>query len=490
MAGFAKKLMFGVGISLGLWGLTELIVGNLFLEDLRNWASPPPPKQDEITMYGNPYLIFENVPGTWSTSNQHVNFTANINSMGFRAPELSIPKPDGIRRFITTGDSSVYGFGVNDADVFSSVAATKLGYKVEPINAAVPGYSSYQSLNLLKLRGFKMQPDLLVIANIWSDNNFDAFVDKNVLALYSGYEASVSGSAKRVLARSAIYRVLDWRLRLKEHRNNIIQKRKVGWQVGSNEHIGLRRVEINDYAENLESMVQMAMSNNAEVVFVMLANEDDLNLEKNEGKAWTPYRNAMKAVAEHYGAPLIDVPRLFIQSELSRQELFLDEMHPTAKGHAIMGKALAELLQNADWSNGGTIMSKGSGKSIPQQSDPFVKGSISQAVTGLNGAEPVKISGTLKFDGYQSGIIHLDAITAQTRNPEVVNVIQLDQPGSFALPVGLPKKVTLRAYIDPEGDGPDADDVRIDLSDTIFHLDQRAANNIIIDLDSKSIQLR
>ena len=49
-------------------------------------------------------------------------------------------------------------------------------------------------------------------------------------------------------------------------------------------------------------------------------------------------------------------------------------------------------------------------------------------MTGLNGAEPVKISGTLQFNGYESGIIHLDAITAQTRNPEVVNAIKLDQP--------------------------------------------------------------
>ena len=39
-------------------------------------------------------------------------------------------------------------------------------------------------------------------------------------------------------------------------------------------------------------------------------------------------------------------------------------------------------------------MSDGTGKkSIPKQVDPFVKGSISQA-TGLNGGEPVKISGT------------------------------------------------------------------------------------------------
>ena len=77
--------------------------------------------------------------------------------------------------------------------------------------------------------------------------------------------------------------------------------RTVSWQVGSSNHIGARRVEINDYVQNLMTLVGMARENNAEVVFVMLANEDDLNLEKNEGKAWTPYRKAMKLVAETQG---------------------------------------------------------------------------------------------------------------------------------------------------------------------------------------------
>ena len=111
----------------------------------------------------------------------------------------------------------------------------------------------------------------------------------------------------------------------------------------------------------------MARENNAEVVFVMLANEDDLNLEKNEGKAWTPYRKAMKLVAETQGAPLINVPKLFIESGLSKQDLFLDEMHPTAKGHAIMGNALAKLLSDSDWMGGGSIMTTVQAKVSPNK---------------------------------------------------------------------------------------------------------------------------
>ena len=478
-----QKIIFTLCTTLGLWLTSEALVSRLYKAELDAWESPPPSKIDGApTLKGNPYLLFEFAPGVRNEQ----GVTVTINSMGMRGEDIDIPKPQGIKRFITTGDSSVFGFGVEDSEVFSQVAATNLGEDVEGLCAAVPGYSSYQSINFLRLRGLKTEPDLFVVANIWSDNNFDSFVDKDLLATTMGFEESWVGKMQRTFSNSAIFRVADWKLRVRKQQEKI---RTVSWQVGSSNHVGARRVEINDYVNNLMTLVNMAKERDAEIVFVMLANEDDLNLEKNEGKAWTPYRKAMKLVAETQGAPLINVPKLFIESGLPKQDLFLDEMHPTAKGHAIMGDALAQLLSDADWVGGGSIMTNGTGKSIPTQQDPFVKGSISQAVTGLNGGSPVKISGTVQFSGYESGIIHLDAITAQTRNPEVVNAIQLNQPGPFALPVGLPKKVTLRAYIDPEGDGPDADDVRIDLSDTIFHLDQRAANNIIVNLDTKSIQL-
>ena len=55
---------------------------------------------------------------------------------------------------------------------------------------------------------------------------------------------------------------------------------------------------------------------------------------------------------------------------------------------------------------------------------------------------------------YSSGCDH-----TQTRNPEVVNA-SIDQPGPSPYQSDT-QKVTLRAYIDPEGDGPDADDVQL-----------------------------
>ena len=61
-------------------------------------------------------------------------------------------------------------------------------------------------------------------------------------------------------------------------------------------------------------------------------------------------------------------------------------------------------------------------------------------------------------------------------------------PGQFMIPIGQPRKVILRAYIDPEGDGPDADDPLIDLGKTVLSLDQKPTQRVIIDLDAKEVR--
>ena len=219
----------------------EFLAGSIYSAELVAWESPPPPaKSGAPTLKGNPYLLFEFAPGV----RREQNVTVTINKLGLRGEEIEIPKPDGIRRFITTGDSSVFGFGVEDNEVFSKVADEILGYKAQSICGAIPGYSSFQSVNLLHLRGLSTEPDLFVIGNIWSDNNFDSFIDKELLATYTGYEQSIVGQTKRVLSRFNLYRVIDWKMRVKKRAQ---VARKVGWTLGSSEHIGARRVEINDY---------------------------------------------------------------------------------------------------------------------------------------------------------------------------------------------------------------------------------------------------
>ena len=84
-------------------------------------------------------------------------------------------------------------------------------------------------------------------------------------------------------------------------------------------------------------------------------------------------------------------------------------------------------------------------------------------------------------------MIQIDALSAG-RKKTVLNVVKIKGPGSFMIPIGQPRKVTLRAYIDLEGDGPDSSDPLIDLTKTVLSLDQNPTQKVIIDLDNKTVQ--
>ena len=72
------------------------------------------------------------------------NVHVRVNALALRGPELAEKQPNEIR-LMTLGDSSVFGFGVEEADVFGAVAASYLSSEwarpVVPVNGGTPGYT-------------------------------------------------------------------------------------------------------------------------------------------------------------------------------------------------------------------------------------------------------------------------------------------------------------------------------------------------------------
>ena len=107
--------------------------------------------------------------------------TVRFNSLGLRGPEV-LPREATEERIVTLGDSSVFGHGVAEKEVFSSVAARQLtriwNRPVTAVIGATPGHASWQSLRTLDKDGSTLQPTWVVVANIWSDifrrHDFDA----------------------------------------------------------------------------------------------------------------------------------------------------------------------------------------------------------------------------------------------------------------------------------------------------------------------------
>lgn len=367
---YPQKLILDVVFAFFFLLVIELGARIFFVEDLEKWEAPLPSfHQRNRVLQGNPYLIFEYTPGIWNEKGIQIR----INSLGLRGPEITIPKPEGVRRLLTVGDSAVFGFGVSEETVFSQVAANILNeqnteVKIESINGAIPGYSTVQSINLLELRTWQTDPDLVVVGSIASDSNYGNFVDKNLIASLMKQEQGRIAQLHRFMTFSAAYRVADWRRRVRVHANRI---KEIGNQIYATNPSGVRRVAINDYAKNLDFIIDSARKRGAEVVLVMPANENDITKRIRAKHPLDPYRKVMRETAKRHRVPLLSMVEVFQESRYPSKKLFLDPVHPSAFGHRILGAALAEILK--DWSAKKRINGERTRDKRPIYKDEFAK---------------------------------------------------------------------------------------------------------------------
>ncbi len=115
----------------------------------------------------NPYLRYELVPLV-KTAN------ISINSDGFRGPEYSIAKPANTFRIIMCGDSETFSFMLAQNDALTAQLENLLNQKpglvhYEVLNFGVEGYSIFQELEMLKTKGLKYNPDLIILNYVLND---------------------------------------------------------------------------------------------------------------------------------------------------------------------------------------------------------------------------------------------------------------------------------------------------------------------------------
>jgi lysophospholipase L1-like esterase len=92
--------------------------------------------------------------------------SVKINSLGWRSPETTRVKPEGVFRVGLFGDSFTFGWGVEEGESFAGFLREwwkARSPSVEVMNFGVPGWSPDHVLALLRNGGFEFAPDLIVI---------------------------------------------------------------------------------------------------------------------------------------------------------------------------------------------------------------------------------------------------------------------------------------------------------------------------------------
>jgi len=140
--------------SMDLYGLTGRIAG---VNPMSEWA------------VADAFCAYRTKPGQYSEDK-------TVNSQGFLStPEISLEKPEGTVRIVFLGGSSTAGTGRNLADTDTwpwqtvKMIRGQVRHRIDFINAAVGGYSSFESFGRLWSRVRHFAPDIVVVYHGWNE---------------------------------------------------------------------------------------------------------------------------------------------------------------------------------------------------------------------------------------------------------------------------------------------------------------------------------
>lgn len=266
-------------------------------------------------------------------------FLVSINSKGFRGPEFAPKTGDNIFRILALGDSSTFGWDIDFNNTYAQklermVSPVFYPKKVEVINLGVPGYDLSQMLMLLKLKGLKYQPGLVLVPSSMNDRF-------NQQALSRDLEAKNKTLRHVRLVNIASHFALF-------HLYTYI---KQYWTVnlpigGKNGHttISLDMGEaLEKYRRNLREIIVLAHKNQIKLLFIIIPIQEQLTREGPY--LLQDYQEAMRNLGKQERIPVIDLIPAFRREQA--RVLFLpdDPIHPSEAGHHLIADEIAQFLK-------------------------------------------------------------------------------------------------------------------------------------------------
>lgn len=151
-----------------------------------------------------------------------------INSLGFRSPELVVPKPPGTVRVAFLGASTTFCGEVSSNEATWPYVVWRALHEAHPdvqldyVNAAVPGYSVNSSLRNLEYRVKPLHPDVIVLYEGFNDLSYDTAA----LALRHGLTAGRADEESWLERHSVLWFLVAKNVRI--WRRQADAERKVG----------------------------------------------------------------------------------------------------------------------------------------------------------------------------------------------------------------------------------------------------------------------
>ncbi|MCM8761449.1 MAG: SGNH/GDSL hydrolase family protein [Candidatus Omnitrophica bacterium] len=320
------------------------------------------------------------------------------NSDGFRDKEYAVKKAPGVKRILVLGDSITFGYGIREnEDVFYNVLENMLnGYekgestdkKFEVIGIAAPGYNTYTELSILKKKGVKYSPDIVIFTYCLNDARDSVYSYEYAHGVRLGKSdtslVKLPSWLRRLLRRSVLYSyIADKANRLRNYLNamkesetirkasaaapeaareayskslNADVDKKLYCPAGSqwyeiyiNSHKG-RYLEVMDNII-LRDLEETARKNNFKILFVIFpAFEKETDYYPEGGRyLFTEVHATLKDLFAKHGFYVLDLKEAFQGRPFS--DVALDDCHPSLKGHRISAEAIFNYLKQSSLLN-------------------------------------------------------------------------------------------------------------------------------------------
>jgi lysophospholipase L1-like esterase len=279
------------------------------------------------------------------------------NRLGYRGPEVAIPKPPGIFRIVAVGGSTTYGIATDWEDAYPAQLQNMLrddyGYtNVEVVNAGVSGYNSWDILANFEFRVSELEPDLIIFYEAIND------VPSRAVApdCYQGLNAARGLNPARGLwhrplipIESALYRLVaihfGW-MADPSILDNIFDPQPIQC---SDEIGGDPRIADNPpvyFERNVRNLILVAQGNGVQVMlstWTYNQNAEEQALSPERRAAVEEHNEIIRGLAEEYHLPLYDLAATdFWQNP--DYWVTVDAVHMTAPGTHEQAQRYADFL--------------------------------------------------------------------------------------------------------------------------------------------------
>jgi lysophospholipase L1-like esterase len=154
-----------------------LFIGVAASELLARVVYPAPPqlgREPQLRFQSDPELGFVHVPNQRGYLDDGL---ATINDLGLRGAATGVLKPPGSLRVLAVGDSTTFGWGVDDDGTYTAHLERLLHAewpqrRPHVLNGGVSSYDLRQTLERLERLSPVLEPDIVLVGLLWNDLPF------------------------------------------------------------------------------------------------------------------------------------------------------------------------------------------------------------------------------------------------------------------------------------------------------------------------------